>query len=173
MHSQTQGPPSSSLRQIDDMSYDGSAQGEDEATWDTSATRSLADPAQGAQVETFCSVTGADADTAVHVLEAHHWDMDRSVMFFLEGGASAQPSAPALPAVQPDYQAAQAPIVVDDDSPPVPSRQPAFAASVSESAPPSEQDVSSSLPQFTPYGVIAPLVLDRSTCCAAVGHGSR
>lgn len=116
----------------------GSAHGEDDAVWDSSDARSL-DPAQSGQVQTFCSVTGADADTAVYVLEAHSWDLDRSVMFFLEGGPPAQPSTVPYPTVQPEYQAAQAPIVVDEDSPPLPSRQPPFAA---PSAPLSHQTVS-------------------------------
>lgn len=127
------------------MSGYGSGQGEEEAARTASASRSVDDPARSGQVQTFCSVTGADADTAVHVLEAHNWDMDRSVMFFLEGGAPAQPTTAAHPSVRVEYQAAQAPIVVDEDSPPVASRQPAFPASAVASAPPSEQDVSSSV----------------------------
>ena len=39
-------------------------------------------------VETFQSVTGADVATAQHVLEAHAWDLNRGVEFFLEQSAA-------------------------------------------------------------------------------------
>ena len=35
-------------------------------------------------IETFTSITGADAPTAQHVLEAHGWDLNRGIEFFLE-----------------------------------------------------------------------------------------
>lgn len=41
---------------------------------------------------TFQSVTGADVATAQHVLEAHAWDLNRSVEFFLEQSAAPVPS---------------------------------------------------------------------------------
>ncbi len=79
-------------------------------------TASSADPAQKAQIKMFCSVTGADANSALHVLEAHNWDMDRSVMFFLEGGASApRQSRLANTATSAGVQAAQKPIDLDND----------------------------------------------------------
>ena len=68
------------------------------AGWGESATSSI-EPGQQAQIKTFTSVTGADDETALHVLEAHNWDVDRSVMFFLEGGAPAQPQARPAPAL--------------------------------------------------------------------------
>jgi hypothetical protein len=39
-------------------------------------------------IETFQSVTGADVATAQHVLEAHAWDLNRGVEFFLEQSAA-------------------------------------------------------------------------------------
>lgn len=47
-------------------------------------------------VETFSSITGADAATAEHVLEAHAWDLNNSVNFFLEQGAAPLPEARGL-----------------------------------------------------------------------------
>ena len=44
------------------------------------------------QIATFQGVTGADVATAQHVLEAHAWDLNRSVEFFLE-----QSAAPVVP----------------------------------------------------------------------------
>ena len=46
-------------------------------------------------IETFTSITGADAPTAQHVLEAHGWDLNRGIEFFLEssnGSAALQPA---------------------------------------------------------------------------------
>lgn len=39
-------------------------------------------------VNTFSAVTGADVETANHVLEAHAWDLNNSVEFFLEQSAN-------------------------------------------------------------------------------------
>ena len=47
-------------------------------------------------IETFSSITGADAATAEHVLEAHAWDLNNSVNFFLEQGAAPLPEARGL-----------------------------------------------------------------------------
>ena len=110
--------------------------------WNAPAASS-ADPAQRTQIKTFCSVTGADADSAVHVLEAHNWDMDRSVMFFLEGGAAAprqnQP-APAAPAASRAAQVAQEPIDLDNEVHVSAVQQP--HAEAMGTAPPSEHEVS-------------------------------
>ena len=38
-------------------------------------------------VEMFQSITGADESTARHVLDAHSWDLNRGVSFFLEYGS--------------------------------------------------------------------------------------
>ena len=35
-------------------------------------------------VDTFQAITGADQATAQHVLEAHGWDLNKSVNFFME-----------------------------------------------------------------------------------------
>ena len=43
------------------------------------------------QIATFQGVTGADVATAQHVLEAHAWDLNRSVEFFLEQSAAPVP----------------------------------------------------------------------------------
>ena len=113
-----------------------------DADMEFTSAASLADPAQRAQIKTFCSVTGADADSALHVLEAHNWDMDRSVMFFLEGGASAPrqnqpaPAAPAPPRAA--FHSAQEPIDLDDEVSVPAQPQPAHATG---SAPPSEHEV--------------------------------
>lgn len=45
-------------------------------------------------IGTFSSVTGADAITARHVLEAHAWDLNNGVEFFLEQGS--HPCPPSL-----------------------------------------------------------------------------
>jgi hypothetical protein len=47
-------------------------------------------------VSTFIAVTGADDETAKHVLEAHAWDLNNSVEFFLEQGANHCPPAQPL-----------------------------------------------------------------------------
>ncbi|KAL0025751.1 hypothetical protein WJX77_008951 [Trebouxia sp. C0004] len=113
-----------------------------EADMGFNSAASSADPAQRAQIKTFCSVTGADADSAQHVLEAHNWDMDRSVMFFLEGGASAPrqnqpaPAAPAVPRAA--YHSAPEPIDLDDEMSVPAQPQPAHATGF---APPSEHEL--------------------------------
>ena len=120
--------------------------------WGESATSSV-EPGQQAKIKTFTSVTGADDDTALHVLEAHNWDVDRSVMFFLEGGPSAQPqprsvpapsglpaaSAPPAPSA---VRVADAPIDLDDD-PEQNASEHHQQAHASGAAPPSQQEVSS------------------------------
>ena len=122
---------------------------DDEGTdWNTSTASSI-DPAQRGQINLFCSVTGADSDSAIHVLEAHNWDMDRSVMFFMEGGASSsvpQHSRPSNSAVAPAHtstaQPTAGPIDLDDD---VPSLEPERPAETTASAPPSQHEVRDSL----------------------------
>lgn len=47
-------------------------------------------------VSLFSSVTGADAPTAQHVLEAHGWDLNNSVNFFLEQSGAAIPAPRAI-----------------------------------------------------------------------------
>lgn len=47
-------------------------------------------------ISTFQSITGADEKTAEHVLEAHAWDLNRGVNFFME-------SANSIPAAQADF----------------------------------------------------------------------
>ena len=42
--------------------------------------------ARDAAVAQFAAVTGADAATAAHVLDAHSWNADAAVAFFLDGG---------------------------------------------------------------------------------------
>eukprot|EP00884_Botryococcus_braunii_P004208 jgi/Botrbrau1/13789/Bobra.0056s0039.1 len=56
------------------------------------------DPSRSQAVETFTSVTGADVETAEHVLDAHGWDLDRGVTYYLERGSTftAAPVAPGL-----------------------------------------------------------------------------
>ena len=91
----------------------------------------------------FCSVTGADRDTAEHVLEAHSWDLNRSVEFFLEHGAAAHTSRQAVSAAPPGSQAAQAPILVDDELPPhlVPAQDVALGTSSGPPAPSADHEV--------------------------------
>ena len=111
--------------------------------WNETAVFS-ADPAQRAQIKTFCSVTGADADSALHVLEAHNWDMDRSVMFFLDGGtASSGQSGPSRASAAPSGAAAtHEPINLDAEEPASEGQQ-----HPSEAAPPNEHEVRSTVPQ--------------------------
>ncbi len=54
----------------------------------------MSTPKEQELIGTFSSVTGADAVTAQHVLEAHAWDLNNSVEFFLEQGIN--PCPPAL-----------------------------------------------------------------------------
>lgn len=114
------------------------------------STASSVDPAQRGQIKLFCSVTGADADSALHVLEAHNWDMDRSVMFFMEGGAPA-PAPPqsrlasTAAAHAPAQQiATEGPIELDDDPPSadVDSQRPSEAVGT---APPNQHEVQNCL----------------------------
>lgn len=111
--------------------------------WNDS-TASSADPAQRQQIKLFCSVTGADADSALHVLEAHNWDMDRSVMFFMEGGAPApQQSRFGSTAVAPapvQQAAAEGPIDLDEDPPSAPFELPRPSEAVG-TAPPNQHEV--------------------------------
>jgi hypothetical protein len=62
--------------------------------------------ARDAAVAQFAAVTGADAATAAHVLDAHSWNADAAVAFFLDGGMGgggggrggrARPAAPPPP----------------------------------------------------------------------------
>ena len=46
-------------------------------------------------IETFTSITGADAPTARHVLEAHGWDLNRGIEFFLESSNAPTARQPA------------------------------------------------------------------------------
>lgn len=115
-----------------------------DAGWNDS-TASSVDPAQRGQIKLFCSVTGADADSALHVLEAHNWDMDRSVMFFMEGGAPApqQHSRFASTAVAPapmQQTAAEEPIDLDEDPPSAPFELPRPSEAVG-TAPPNQHEV--------------------------------
>lgn len=56
-----------------------------------------ADTQNDEAVATFSAITGADAQTAEHTLEAFGWDLNRGVNFFLENGARMPlPSRPAL-----------------------------------------------------------------------------
>jgi hypothetical protein len=50
---------------------------------------------------TFSGVTGADYATAQHVLEAHSWDLNNSVNFFLEQQAGAALPPPRAPQEHP------------------------------------------------------------------------
>ena len=124
--------------------------GRDADGWNDS-TASSVDPAQTGQIKLFCSVTGADADSALHVLEAHNWDMDRSVMFFMEGGAPApvppqsrlaSTAAAPVPAQQ---VAAEGPIDLDDDPPSAPLG-PQHPSEAVGTAPPNQHEVQNCLP---------------------------
>lgn len=135
-------PPSTASSIMSDHAADHT-EGDTHTEWNDAANSSV-DPAQRAQIKTFCSVTGADADSALHVLEAHNWDMDRSVMFFLEGGVSApRQNIPALAAPSAGYQAAAAPtdfIDLDADAH-VPAEQTHHPAEAVSSAPPNDHEV--------------------------------
>ncbi len=77
---------------------------------------------------TFCAITGADEETAQHVVESFGGDLDRAVNFFLENGEqgvatlqSFRPDSHAEPAAQAEPDA----INVDDEEPIlVPSQSP-------------------------------------------------
>lgn len=55
------------------------------------------------EVDTFQAITGADRATAEHVLEAHGYDLNRSVNFFMEsaGMSAARPIDVSEPEPQP------------------------------------------------------------------------
>lgn len=44
------------------------------------------DESKATAISTFTHVTGCDRETAERVLEAHGWDLDRGVEYFLEHG---------------------------------------------------------------------------------------
>ena len=46
-----------------------------------------ADTRNDEAVATFSAITGADAQTAEHTLEAFGWDLNRGINFFMENGA--------------------------------------------------------------------------------------
>lgn len=46
-----------------------------------------ADTRNDEAVATFSAITGADAQTAEHTLEAFSWDLNRGINFFMENGA--------------------------------------------------------------------------------------
>ena len=46
-------------------------------------------------IELFQTITGADNATAKHVLEAHAWNMDRGIGYFMEYGSTI-PGQPAV-----------------------------------------------------------------------------
>ena len=45
-------------------------------------------------IATFQAITGADHETAEHVLEAHGWDLNRGVNFHMESSAAGIPEPP-------------------------------------------------------------------------------
>lgn len=63
---------------------------------------------QSGLLAAFSELTGADHETASHVLEAHGWDLNAGVDFFLENG-----SRPPPPAVPPTY--IDETIIIDED----------------------------------------------------------
>lgn len=116
------------------------AAGDPGAGWDVS-TASSVDPAQREQINMFCSVTGADADSALHVLEAHNWDMDRSVMFFMEsGGPAPHTSRPASTAAAPVsvQHTSEGATDLDEAPPPIEQQHPSEAVGI---APPYGHEV--------------------------------
>lgn len=60
----------------------------------TKTTNKMSTSQEQELIGTFSSVTGADVVTAQHVLEAHAWDLNNSVEFFLEQGIN--PCPPSL-----------------------------------------------------------------------------
>lgn len=54
----------------------------------------IAEMQDGGAVETFQAITGADRATAEHVLEAHGWDLNRGVDFFVESAGLPARAAP-------------------------------------------------------------------------------
>ena len=45
-------------------------------------------------IATFQAITGADHETADHVLEAHGWDLNRGVNFYMESSGTGIPEPP-------------------------------------------------------------------------------
>ena len=65
-------------------------------------------------VAAFSELTGADSETASHVLEAHGWDLNAGVDFFLENGA--RPAVPPPAPLEPEaVEDADEPIVIDSE----------------------------------------------------------
>lgn len=45
-------------------------------------------------IATFQAITGVDHETAEHVLEAHGWDLNRGLNFYMESSATGNDHAP-------------------------------------------------------------------------------
>ncbi len=50
-------------------------------------------------IATFQAITGTDHETAEHVLEAHGWDLNRGVNFYMENSATGIPEPPHRQAI--------------------------------------------------------------------------
>lgn len=79
------------------------------------------------KLATFQSITGADDETAQHVVESFGGDLDRAVNFFLENGEQGVATLQSFrPPAQPQAAAQPAPIDLEEDDEPVlvPSQSP-------------------------------------------------
>lgn len=48
----------------------------------------MASVTEANKVTQFCELCGSDRETAEHVLDAHSWDLDRSIGFFMDHGGT-------------------------------------------------------------------------------------
>ncbi len=117
------------------------------------------------KVTQFCEICGSDRETAEHVLDAHSWDLDRSIGFFLEHGASMPSGAPQhATELRPDL--VEDPIQVTGSPPARPSApppQPVSAPQVHTTIEETEED-----PDFDPEYERA---LQESRRMAGAKHG--
>ena len=68
-------------------------------------------------VTTLCAVTGADRPTAEHILEAHGFDLNKSVNYFLENAATGIPAHEVVLAPSDIAEPEEEEPVLIDDSP--------------------------------------------------------
>lgn len=83
----------------------------------------MASVTEANKVTQFCELCGSDRETAEHVLDAHSWDLDRSIGFFMDhGGTLPSDVQQHIPEVPPDL--VEDPIRATDSPPARPAAPP-------------------------------------------------
>lgn len=84
------------------------------------------------KVTQFCELCGSDRETAEHVLDAHSWDLDRSIGFFMDqGGILPSDVQQHIPEALPDLM--EDPIQATDSPPARPAAPPPQPVNVPQS----------------------------------------